>query len=46
MPLKKDLSVIREMRNTWEDINEDALSEFERTLFLKKDTILILKNGN
>ena len=36
MPLKKDLSVIREMRNAWEDINEDALSEFERTLFLKR----------
>ena len=36
MPIKKDLSVVREMRNSWADINEEALPETERAIFLKR----------
>jgi hypothetical protein len=33
MPIKKDLSVVREMRNSWADINEEALPEVEKVIF-------------
>ena len=36
MPIKKDLSVVREMRNSWWDINEEAMPEAERAVFLKR----------
>lgn len=36
MPIKKDLSVVREMRNSWWDINEETMPEAERAVFLKR----------
>lgn len=36
MPIKKDLNVVREMRNSWADINEEAMPEAERAVFLKR----------